>query len=89
MYFVEGIVNEEKNYKFSSKGIQKDKNDITKERFQNVLQNPGYKDVCINRGFQVIDNNMITYTQTKKEMSYNYDKRIVLSDGVSTLPLPI
>jgi hypothetical protein len=45
MYFVEGSDKEEKKYKFSSKGIQKDKNDITKERFQNVLQNPGYKDV--------------------------------------------
>jgi hypothetical protein len=89
MYFVEGSDNEEKKYKFSSKGIQKDKNDITKERFQNVLQNPGYKDVCINRGFRVINNHMITYTQEKKGMSYYYDKRIVLSDGVSTLPLPI
>ncbi len=45
--------------------------------------------MCINRGFRVIDNHMITYTQTKKGMSYYYDKSIVLSDGVSTLPLPI
>ena len=89
MYFVEGADNEEKKYKFSSKGIQKDKNDITKQRFQNVLNDPKYKDVCINRGFRVIDNHMITYTQEKKGMSYYYDKRIVLSDGVSTLPLPI
>ncbi len=89
MYFVDGSDNEEKKYKYSSKGIQKDKNDITKERFQNVLQNPGYKNECINRGFRVIDNHMITYTQTKKGKSYYYDKRIVLSDGVSTLPLPI
>ena len=89
MYFVEGSDTEEKKYKFSSKGIQKDKNDITKERFQNVLNDPKYKDVCTNRGFRVIDNHMITYTQEKKGMSYYYDKRIVLSDGVSTLPLPI
>jgi hypothetical protein len=26
--------------------------------------------VWINRGFRVIDNHMITYTQTKKGMSY-------------------
>ena len=89
MYFVEGSDTEEKKYKFSSKGIQKDKNDITKEIFQNVLNDPKYKDVCTNRGFRVIDNHMITYTQEKKGMSYYYDKRVVLSDGVSTLPLPI
>ncbi len=47
------------------------------------------QDVCTNRGFRVIDNHMITYTQEMKGMSYYYDKRIVLSDGVSTLPLPI
>jgi len=89
LYFVEGADTEEKKYKYSSKGIQKDKNDITKERFQNVLQNPGYKDVCINRGFRVIDNHMITYTQTKKALSYYYDKRQVMANGVDTLPLPI
>ena len=54
MYFVEGSDKEEKKYKFSSKGIQKDKNDITKERFQNVLNDPKYKDVCIYRGFRVM-----------------------------------
>ena len=37
MYFVEGAAHEDKKYKFSSKGIQKDKNDITKERFEKVL----------------------------------------------------
>jgi hypothetical protein len=89
MYFVEGADNEEKKYKFSSKGIQKDKNDITKERFEKVLTDQNYKDVCTNKGFRVIDNYMITYTQEKKGLSYVYDKRIVLSDGVSTLPLPI
>jgi hypothetical protein len=88
MYFVEGSDTEENKYKFSSKVIQKDKNDLTKERFQNVLNDPKNKDMCINRGFRVIDNHMITYTQEKKGMSYYYDKRIVLSDGVRTLPLP-
>jgi hypothetical protein len=29
------------------------------------------------------------YTQQKKGLSYTYDKRVVLADGVSTLPLPI
>jgi hypothetical protein len=64
-------------------------NDITKERFQNVLNDPKYKDMCINRGFRVIDNHMITYIQEKKGLSYYYDKRVVCSNGIDTLPLPI
>ena len=89
MYFVEGADHEDKKYKFSSKGIQKDKNDITKERFEKVLTDQNYKDVCTNKGFRVIDNYMITYTQEKKGMSYYYDKRIVCPNGIDTLPLPI
>ena len=69
MYYVEGADNEDKKYKFSSKGIQKDKNDITKKRFEKVLTDQNYKDVCTNKGFRVIDNYMITYTQEKKGMS--------------------
>jgi hypothetical protein len=80
---------QEKKYKFSSKGIQKGNNDITKERFEKVLFDPSYKDVCTNRGFRVVQNEMITYTQIKKALSYYYDKRQIMSDGVSTLPLPI
>ena len=48
LYFVEGADHEDKKYKFSSKGIQKDKNDITKERFEKVLTDQNYKDVCTN-----------------------------------------
>ena len=81
--------NEDKKDKFSPKGIQKDKNDITKERFEKVLTDQYYKDVCTNRGFRVADNYMITYTQQKKGLSYVYDKRQVLRDGCSTAPLPI
>jgi hypothetical protein len=62
---------------------------ITKERFERVLTDQKYKDVCTNKGFRVIDNYMITYTQEKKGMSYYYDKRIVCSNGIDTLPLPI
>ena len=43
---------------------------ITKERFEKVLTDQSYKDVCTNKGFRVIDNCMITYTQEKKGMSY-------------------
>ena len=76
-------------YIYSSKGIQKDKNDINKERFEKVFTDQNYKDVCTNRGFRVVDNYMITYTQEGKGLSYVYDKRQVLSDGCSTAPLPI
>ncbi len=78
-----------KKYKFSSKGIQTDKNEITIERFEKVLFDQNYKDVCVNRGFRVIDNYMITYTLQKKGMSYYYEKRVIQSNGIDTLPLPI
>ena len=84
LYFVEG---DTKN-KFSCKGIQKNQNDINKDRFHNVLFN-GVKDTCTNKGFRVIDNSMITYIQQKKGLSYVYDKRRVLEDGVTTVPLDI
>ncbi len=71
---------------------QKEKNDITKESFETVLTDQKYKDICTNKGFRVIANYMITYIQTKKGMSYYYDKsdkRVVSSNGIDTLPLPI
>jgi hypothetical protein len=47
LYFVEGD-----NYnKYSCKGIQKNQNDISKDRFHNVLFND-VKDVCTNKGFR-------------------------------------
>ena len=79
LYFVEG---DTKN-KFSCKGIQKSQNIINKDRFHNV------KDTCTNKGFRVIDNSMITYIQQKKGLSYYYDKRQVLEDGITTVPLII
>jgi hypothetical protein len=84
LYFVEGD-----NYnKYSCKGIQKNQNEISKDRFHNVLFND-VKDVCTNKGFRVINNEMVTYIQHKKGLSYYYDKRVVLDDGVSTVPLDI
>ena len=85
IYNVEGADNEDKKDKFSSKGIQKNKNDITKERFEKVLTDRNYKDVCTNRSFRVVDIYMITYTQEKKGLSYVYDKRQVLVMGAVLL----
>ncbi len=66
---------EEKKDKYSCKGIQKRQNEINKDRFHNVLFND-VKDMCINKGFRVINNEMITYIQQKKGLSYYYDKRV-------------
>jgi hypothetical protein len=79
---------EEKKDKYSCKGIQKNQNEINKDRFHNVLFND-VKDMCTNKGFRVINNEMVTYIQHKKGLSYYYDKRVVLADGVSTVPLDI
>ena len=79
---------EDKVDKYSCKGIQKNQNEINKKRFNNVLFK-NEKDTCTNKGFRVINNEMITYTQNKKGLSYYYDKRKVLADGVSTVPLDI
>jgi hypothetical protein len=70
------------------KELDKNQNEINKDRFHNVLFND-VKDMCINKGFRVINNEMVTYIQHKKGLSYYYDKRIVLADGVSTVPLEI
>ena len=84
LYFVEG-----ENYdKYSCKGIQKNQNEINKDRFHNVLFND-VKDMCTNKGFRVIKNEMVTYIQQKRGLSYYYDKRQVLPDVVSTIPLNI
>ena len=77
-----------KKNKYSVKGIQKNQNDINKDRFHNVLFN-NTEDKCTNKGFRVINNEMVTYIQQKKGLSYVYDKRKVLADGVSTVPLDI
>ncbi len=45
--------------------------------------------MCTNKGFRVINNEMVTYIQHKKGLSYYYDKRVVLADGVSSVPLDI
>jgi hypothetical protein len=84
LYFVE---DDTKN-KYSCKGINKNQNEISKDRFHNVLFN-NEKDMCVNKGFRVVNNEMVTYIQQKRGLSYYYDKGKVLADGVSTVPLDI
>jgi hypothetical protein len=78
---------DEKEIKVSCKGIQKS-NDISYKKFENVLFN-GEKDMAVNHGFRMVNGFMNTYEQSKKGLSYVYNKRILLSDGISTKPLNI
>ena len=79
---------DEDKIKFSCKGIQKANNNICYKKFKDVLFN-NVHDVAINQGFRYIGGVMKSYEQTKKGLSYVYCKRIVLDDGISTIPLNI
>jgi len=79
---------DEDKIKFSCKGIQKANNNICYKKFEDVLFN-NVNDVAINQGFRYIGGVMKSYEQTKKGLSYVYCKRIVLDDGISTIPLNI
>lgn len=71
--------------KCSSKGLSKRQNNLKKERYLKVL-NERKAGRGINEGFQVKHNKIFTYKQERAGLSYFYSKRIVLDDGVSTLP---
>ena len=74
--------------KVSCKGLNKKTNEITKEKYLNVLrlQAPGSG---INRGFRMRDGDMYTYEQTKTAFTYLYPKRKVHEDGRSTTYLDL
>ena len=74
--------------KFSCKGINKNCNEINKEKYLNVLLTK-QSSAGLNNGFRVVDNAMYTYQQVRDGFSYFYPKRKVLDDGVTTLPLDI
>ncbi|XP_019633364.1 PREDICTED: uncharacterized protein LOC109476787 [Branchiostoma belcheri] len=74
--------------KFSCKGVSKRDNDITLQKYLQVLETQK-SGQGVNRGFRVRDNQMLTYTQTRDAFSYFYPKRQVQDDGVTTLPLDI
>ena len=74
--------------KFSCKGINKNCNEINKEKYLNVLLTK-QSSAGLNNGFRVVDNAMYTYQQVQDGFSYFYPKRKVLNDGVTILPLDI
>ena len=74
--------------KFSSKGVNKKINNITKDVYLDVLLSQQPKTVT-NRGFRLQGLQMYTYQQLKYGFTYLYIKRKVLADGVSTVPLEL
>lgn len=89
--------------KCSAKGIQKSNNKgiLTPEKFESVIQEK-ITLRATNRGFRVVKQTdffdgqamskapqMQTYEQQKNGCGFFYDKRIVLEDGISTIPLNI
>ena len=54
-----------------------------------MLTNPHQNHTIENSGFIREGTNILTYTQMKKGLNYFYAKRIVLADGVTTMPLNI
>ena len=77
-YFCFGETN-----KSSCKGLNKHTNEITKERYLDVLQSQT-AGVGTNRGFRMRNGEMYTYQQTKTGFTYLYPKRKVGDDGIST-----
>ena len=75
--------------KTSCKGMQKKRNELTREDFLSMIENPQKLHTVENAGFIRDGLDTRTYTQTKKGLNYFYIKRKVLSDGVSTTHLDI
>ncbi|KAJ8546715.1 hypothetical protein ON010_g11521 [Phytophthora cinnamomi] len=80
--------------KVSAKGVQQGRG-----RNENVLNPNGFETVVrdritlqgTNKGFRISkeSKSIITNSQTKTALSYYYDKRRVLPDGITTTPLDI
>ena len=69
--------------KFSSKGIKKKQNEITKQKYLDALKGNSSQEF-INKGFRVRNNEMNTYTLTKNGLKLFNDKRLRV--GFKTLP---
>ena len=78
-----------KAVKLSSKGVNKQHLGEPMEKYRKVLFGNGV--ICSkNRGFRVVNSNSIyTYEQEKRGLSAFYPKRVVLDDGIHTIPLNI
>ncbi|ETI30233.1 hypothetical protein F443_22648 [Phytophthora nicotianae P1569] len=85
-------VSKKPQIKLSAKGIQKSRNgDVLKpEGFEKVIKNQVTLSGT-NKGFRLCkeSKSVITYRQQKTCLNYFYDKRKVLEDGITTVPLAI
>ena len=84
------IVSSERKTKLSSKGVNRRalKPSHSFSIFENVLNSKISHNV-INKGFQIKNQSIFTYEQTKCGLTYFYCKRKVLPDGVNTIPLNV
>ncbi len=74
--------------KFSAKGVQSSRVENAKKDMLNVLKTQ--KAIRkTNIGFRYKDKRMFTYTQEKKAFSWEYWKRLVHPDGITTSPLDL
>ena len=102
MYYVKGFDDYDK---FSSKGIQKANNAsvVNFENYKKIVLAEELQVDVLNRGLRVFHLNQIDkvssdtklgsaiymYEQVKRGLTGKYSKRVVLEDGVSTVPLSI
>ena len=80
--------NESNSSKYSCKGVSTRLNKIEKEMYATVMETKVSQEGT-NKGFRLVDGDMMTYTQSRKAFTYLYIKREVLEDGVSTKPIPL
>ena len=67
--------------KFSCKGVDRKTNQITKDKYMDVLLTK-QSGSGTNRGFRSIENQVYTYLQERAGFSYIYPKRNVLANGL-------
>ena len=72
--------------KISTKGLSKTQNSFERDSFLNILKRKGISGGT-NKGFSSDGKRILTYTQSRRGLSYFYIKRKVLDDKVSTEPL--
>ena len=75
-------------FKHHSKGLSKTTNSLYKETFLEVL-NSKKSLAGTNKGFKLNKNQVFNYSQKRKALSWQYAKRHVFADGVSTKNIQI
>ena len=74
--------------KITCKGLQKRRLNNAYEKYLNVLKT-SRGDGCRNFGFRRYGNRMYTYSVFKQGLKTHYWKRVIQSDGTSSLPLDL